>query len=821
MTVQYSIQKMVSDGTLSTIALGIQYLQRNDIYIRIAGVETPQSGAPSGYTWSFINNTTLKILPVVPNGVEVVVYRRTDVDAMYNIYSQNAQFDEATIDENNQQLLYIAQEYLEQGLPGAGIESLEYVSTAGGVNYYRFKLTDGAYTVPFGVPDGTVALRAELALGSGGTLVGFEQIGAGSIPRTVQVKLRERITPQDKGAVGDGVTNDTAAFVKLEEDHPERQEIDLLGKTYYVDAPFYGHKYYNGEWMTPSGASRLRWQGAQYTGAGRVVFGDGALASVPESYNMGSTRLVLALGTGAMGKMQKVNSAIAIGERSQGESDISRDNISIGGESLMFVSARTPHYDQSQKQGTRNVAIGGNSGRFIEEGWGNVAIGRNAGQCFVNIGESTVVGSGAAGGFATIGLSGVIENWSPNNDPSFGVTAFGSGALVRTITGFNVAVGQDAASSSVVGRGNTVVGPQAMRDAEKGLAFNGGIKTDLNIGGTYIHSGNALTINAVGHTVAVGDVIGLRLLDGGSQTFQGDIVLAYVVTVPNADSLTVNHPISRTASGSSTLYWKATGITGPKSELNTIVGGNAALNMLRGSENSVVGYTAMSDANSSVTDTSRNVAHGFRALTGWNTPNLMTAIGHDSLRYMQSGAVASGSGNNSSGLGAGTRVSGDNQVQLGNALTTTYVYGTVQNRSDARDKTDYDDTVLGIEFIMGLRPVDGRWDMRDDYLEEYQAQVGIDPKTAEPIFETRLRALPKDGSRARSRKHHWFIAQEVKELCDSLGVEFGGYQDHSVSGGCDVLSLGYDEFIPPTVKAVQQCWVRLDELEKRIEKLEI
>ena len=115
MTVQYSTQKMVSDGTLSTIALGIRYLQRNDIYMRIAGEETPQSGAPSGYTWSFINNTTIKILPVVPNGVEVVVYRRTDIDAMYNIYSQNAQFDEATIDENNQQLLYIAQEYLEQG----------------------------------------------------------------------------------------------------------------------------------------------------------------------------------------------------------------------------------------------------------------------------------------------------------------------------------------------------------------------------------------------------------------------------------------------------------------------------------------------------------------------------------------------------------------------------------------------------------------------------------------------------------------------------------------------------------------------------------
>lgn len=159
MAVQYSIQKMVSDGTLSTIALGIQYLQRNDIYIRIAGEETPQSGAPSGYTWSFINNTTLKILPVVPNGVEVVVYRRTDIDAMYNIYSQNAQFDEATIDENNQQLLYIAQEYLEQGIPGAGVDTLEFVRDDGTYTYYRIKRTDGSYSDEFAVPSAGSATK--------------------------------------------------------------------------------------------------------------------------------------------------------------------------------------------------------------------------------------------------------------------------------------------------------------------------------------------------------------------------------------------------------------------------------------------------------------------------------------------------------------------------------------------------------------------------------------------------------------------------------------------------------------------------------------
>ncbi|HGY1056018.1 TPA: phage tail protein [Aeromonas salmonicida subsp. masoucida] len=215
-----------------------------------------------------------------------------------------------------------------------------------------------------------------------------------------------------------------------------------------------------------------------------------------------------------------------------------------------------------------------------------------------------------------------------------------------------------------------------------------------------------------------------------------------------------------------------------------------------------------------------NTCSGQNALSKLSDPlkGNNTASGMDSMVSMQDLTPCT-SVENSSGFGYQARVSGDNQVQLGNSATTTYVFGTVQNRSDARDKTDVVNTKLGINFIMGLRPVDGRWDMRDDYVEAYQAQIGIDDE-AQPIFETRYRKLPKDGSKARQRLHHWFIAQEVKELCDELGVEFGGYQDHKVLGGSDVLTLGYDEFIPPAVRAIQECWQRIDKVEERISKLE-
>jgi hypothetical protein len=281
---------------------------------------------------------------------------------------------------------------------------------------------------------------------------------------------------------------------------------------------------------------------------------------------------------------------------------------------------------------------------------------------------------------------------------------------------------------------------------------------------------------------------------------------------------------NNTATGVNALFLNTTGFS------NTANGYQALFSNTEGSFNTATGDSALrfntsGDYNTATgvsalfynTSGSRNTSNGFGALAFNTTGSFNTAIGDNAL-------FLNTTFSNSSGFGSSASITGSNQVQLGDSFTTTYVYGTVQNRSDLRDKADVRDTVLGLSFINALRPVDYKWDMRDDYRPERPADLPADSTPEqEELHKAEMAAwleavkqdnLVSDGSKKRNRYHHGLIAQEVKELLDAQGIDFGGYQDHRIAGGHDVLSIGYDELIAPLIKAVQELTARVKQLEQ-------
>ncbi|THD49452.1 hypothetical protein ERD95_11995 [Enterobacteriaceae bacterium ML5] len=589
--------------------------------------------------------------------------------------------------------------------------------------------------------------------------------------------------------------------------------------------------------------------------ANTVVIGVGAAPLVTSDD-------LIAIGSNAAPAIVGARNCIAIGKGAMLSNVVGRHNIAIGLESLRSINGLST----SSVEGSRNIGIGGNSGRFATTANRNIIIGRDAGHNLTTGALNVIIGHGAVMGDGPNTLDpGVIENQTPLT-PSFS-TIIGMEAGKYYNSGYAVAVGYNTAQNTKSDASLVAVGPLAFRDYQTDVSYWGTTQLIVNLTGTYSQSGGtSIAIACTAHGLTTGFRILLRFTSGanGDTTFNDDNW--FQVTVVDANNFTILSPVSATATGNiliskvstNTTYtglfggcvgvgrevgngvsnYHSTGVGDRVGALglgveNTGIGYNVftssvagagctavgaySQTKITGGGNTSAGVLTLNSATSASNNTAvgaqsqrlnitgaTNTSVGVNSLRNLTTGTTNTAVGGESLRFNQS--AADHNYNNCSGLGYQSYVSGDNQVQLGNSSTTTYVYGTVQNRSDIRDKADWRDPEYSLAFVRGLRAREYRWDMREDY-------VTVDD-------EGNVTRNERDGTKKRERFHTGYIAQEVKELCDKLGVDFGGYQDHSINGGCDVLSLGYDEFIPHVQKAVAMAWDKLDDLEARIKKLE-
>ena len=458
-----------------------------------------------------------------------------------------------------------------------------------------------------------------------------------------------------------------------------------------------------------------------------------------------------------------------------------------------------------------NIRIGLDAGiGILNCGGYNQFIGRFAGKACTTGDENTGVGDQAlksattAGGNTSIGSS-TMENCvlSQKN------VAVGNAALnahtgttgSSLVDGLNVAVGHRSGVAVTTGLKNTLVG-----------AFSGdGVTTGSNNTAVGFEALSATT--AVNGNTAVG-VASLKANTTGAQNCAvGAYAMQPATTANNCTAVgyfaLVSHQTGHdnTAVGKSTLQTCTTGYN------NVAIGG---------------GDSYVAPCLVGLTTGYRNVGVGAGALAGVTTGAVNTAVGDTALYSCTGGAntavgkdagqsVTSGSNNLFLGKDAGVTGSPGGNITtesnfcvIGdeNIANIRTAVGVTAN-SDQRDKTDFTDLDIGLDFVKALSPVTYKWDKRSKYGNKTADGYDLDAQTP-------------DGTHKEDWLDIGFKAQEVEALEQAAGYNKNNKTNLITSVTPDGKSYGltYEKFIPVLVKAIQEQNALIEALTARIVTLE-
>ncbi len=439
----------------------------------------------------------------------------------------------------------------------------------------------------------------------------------------------------------------------------------------------------------------------------------------------------------------------------------------------------------------------------------NVFIGRNAGRlntATINGGiYNTFIGSGSAYSNTTGYLNTAAgANSFYFNTTGYANTVYGVYSLRQNTTGqYSTAIGNSALYSNTVGIENTAVGSSA-------LYFNTTGKDNTATGN------NALSPNITG---SYNTSIGYHLFrfDNSTGSFNTDqgVDALYNITTGNKNTASGYQSLYENTSGSynvaighQALYKNTSG------DFNTAIGNDVLGNNSTGQQNLAVGNFTLNNLLNASNNTAvgKGAGSGTAYYMGWNN----TLMGESSK------ANAAGIFN-SIAIGRGSETTANNQVRIGNDLTTSIGgFAGWSNISDGRVKENIRNNVPGLSFITKLKPVTYNLNLEEaDRIMHTPAEQDSAKKI---IIAAQLEV------EARKQKEQivytGFIAQDVEQAARELGFDFSGVD--AAKSNTDLYGLRYAEFVVPLVKAAQELTERnvqlkkqQGEMKKRLEKLEI
>ena len=418
--------------------------------------------------------------------------------------------------------------------------------------------------------------------------------------------------------------------------------------------------------------------------------------------------------------------------------------------------------------GSRNIALGtfslyNNSGSF------NIGIGYRSlftntiGVCNIALGESSL-------------------RYNDNGTKNIGI---GYNTLYSNISGYsNIGIGYQASYNNTKGMYNIALGENSLY--KNTIGYN-----NIGIGYNTIYENTDGTDNiGIGYSALNNNITGVGNIAIGSYSLLNNKVGKNNIGI-GYNTLANNNASNNIAISDNALHSNKTGYD------NISIGYLSLYFNDSGIYNIALGYQTLNKNTSG----NNNIALGLAALNANTSGNNNIAIGYN--------AGLTSNYSRSTCIGYKSEISGDDEIVLGTPGTTTKHYG-IATASDKRDKTEIRETVYGLDFINKLKPVDYKYNYRSDYIT-YEKDI-----SGNFIKEEK----ENDESLKRKRFHHGFIAQDIQEIINNSGVDFGGFKDVKINGGEDLLMLSYSEFISPMVKAIQELSLKLEIAYTKINNLE-
>jgi len=434
---------------------------------------------------------------------------------------------------------------------------------------------------------------------------------------------------------------------------------------------------------------------------------------------------------------------------------------------------------------------------------------------FTNTGNSVFIGE----------LAGENDNTSNNNNVMIGYkagttnatgdgnTVIGYSAYQNGTANYNTAIGSYSLKSNTSGAGNTAVGRRSLEVNTTGSSnaavgyyalyknTTGGSNTGLGYGAAYNNTTGQKNV-AVGYyamykntTAVENTAIGYRAsysnLIGTQNTSTGFEAL-YSNTTSNNTAFGYKALRTNTTGGNNTAFGVEALKSNTNANANTAMGYRSLYNNTTGDWNSGFGYKTLY-LNTTGYD---NVAIGWAGLYGNTTGYKNTALGD--------GAFSSGATyHNSTGVGYNAEPGASNRIRLGNsAVSSIGGYAAWTNVSDGRLKTNVKENIVGLDFIMKLRPVSYNLDM------DAIANFNNTPDSLRLFEDEALKATEVQTG---------FIAQEVEAAAQNAGFEFHGVE--APKNSTDHYGLRYAEFVVPLVKATQEQQETIKNLEQENQEL--